>query len=307
MRQKICSKNTLTNLVFLAMRGISKMTESNHPSKNTFIAKLEQRWQLGKCVCVGLDPEYNRLPESLKVAGSLEDTLFVFAHDLIDATHDLVCAYKPNIAFYEALGHEGLQALTRTVGYLKECYPHLPIILDAKRADIGHTNLGYVTAAFDLLGVDAITVHPYLGKEALSPFLARKDKGILVLAKTSNPGSGEFQDLLVGEEREPLYQVVARRVAQSWNSNGNCGLVVGATYPHELRRVREIVGDMPLLIPGIGAQGGDVAATIKAGQDSRGWGMIINSSRNIIYASNNSNFAQAARKATLDLCANTTA
>lgn len=281
------------------------MTALQHSSENTFIAKLEQCWQLGKCVCVGLDPVYDRLPDSLKSARSLEDTLFVFAHDIIDATHDLVCAYKPNIAFYEALGHEGLQALTRTVDYLKECYPRLPIILDAKRADIGNTNLGYVAAAFDRLGVDAITVHPYLGKEALAPFLARKDKGIIVLAKTSNPGSGEFQDLLVGEEREPLYQVIARNVAQNWNTNGNCGLVVGATYLHELQRVREIVGDMPLLIPGIGAQGGDVAATVKAGRDSHGWGMIINSSRNIIYASSNSNFAQAARKATLDLWANT--
>jgi orotidine-5'-phosphate decarboxylase len=279
------------------------MTAFQHASEDTFITKLEQCWQLGKFVCVGLDPEYDRLPESLKVSRSIEDTLFVFAHDIIDATHDLVCAYKPNSAFYEALGNQGLQALTRTVRYLKECYPHIPIILDAKRADIGNTNLGYVTAAFDLLGVDAITVHPYLGKEALLPFLARKDKGILVLAKTSNPGSGEFQDLLVGEAREPLYQVVARSVAENWNTNRNCGLVVGATYPHELQRVRQIVGDMPLLIPGIGAQGGDVAATVKAGRDSRGWGMIINSSRSIIYASKCEDFAQAARKAVLELSA----
>jgi orotidine-5'-phosphate decarboxylase len=277
------------------------MTPFQHASENTFITKLEQCWRLGKFVCVGLDPEYDRLPESLKASRSMEDTLFVFAHDIIDATHDLVCAYKPNIAFYEALGNEGLQALTRTVCYLKEYYPHLPIILDAKRADIGNTNLGYVTAAFNLLGVDAITVHPYLGKEALLPFLARKDKGIIVLAKTSNPGSGEFQDLLVGEAREPLYQVVARSVAENWNTNGNCGLVVGATYAHELQRVRDIIGDMPLLIPGIGAQGGDVTATVKAGRDSRGWGMIINSSRGIIYASKGPDFAQEARKAALEL------
>lgn len=270
---------------------------------STFLAKLEQCWQRGKFVCVGLDPEYSRLPEAVKVSRSIEEALFAFAHDIIDVTHDLVCAYKPNIAFYEAMGSEGFRALTRTVHYINKFYPHLPVILDAKRADIGNTNLGYVTSAFDLLEVDAITVHPYLGREALLPFLSRKEKGILVLVKTSNPGSGEFQDLLVGEAREPLYQVVARHVAQSWNSNGNCGLVVGATYPDELKLVRETVGDMPLLIPGIGAQGGDIAATVKAGRDSRGWGMTISSSRGIIYASNGKDFAQAARKAVQELVA----
>jgi orotidine-5'-phosphate decarboxylase len=279
------------------------MTELQHFSASPFVAKLEQRWQDGKFVCIGLDPEYIRLPETVKASRSIEDAFFVFAHDIVDVTYDLVCAYKPNSAFYEALGDEGLRALIRTVHYIKACYSHIPIILDAKRADIGNTNLGYVASAFDVLGVDAITVHPYLGKEALVPFLERKGKGIIVLAKTSNPGSGEFQDLLVGEAREPLHQVVARSVAQSWNSNGNCGLVVGATYPTELQRVREIVGDMPLLIPGIGAQGGDVAATVNAGRDSRGWGMIVSASRSILYASNGEDFAQAARKAALELSA----
>lgn len=277
------------------------MTESRRASVSTFIAKLEQCWQLSKFVCIGLDPEYSRLPEAVKASHSIEDALFVFAREIIDATHDLVCAYKPNIAFYEALGDKGIRALTRAVHYIKEVYPHIPTILDAKRADIGNTNLGYVAASLDLLGVDAITVHPYLGKEALLPFLERQDKGIIVLAKTSNPGSDEFQNLLVGEACEPLYQVVARSVAQSWNTNGNCGLVVGATYPNELKRVREIVGDMPLLIPGIGVQGGDIAATVNAGLDSRGWGIVINSSRSIIYASNGENFAQAAREAALEL------
>jgi orotidine-5'-phosphate decarboxylase len=278
-----------------------KMITSQHASISSFVAKLERCWQFGKFVCVGLDPEYSRIPEVVKASQPVKDALFIFARDIIDATHDLVCAYKPNIAFYEAHGDEGLLALTRTVRHIKESYPHIPVILDAKRADIGNTNLGYVTSAFDLLDVDAITVHPYLGKEALSPFLTRKDKGIIVLAKTSNPGSGEFQDLLIGEAREPLYLVVARRVAQDWNANGNCGLVVGATYPGELKRVREVVGDIPLLIPGIGAQGGDVAATVKAGQDSHGRGLIINSSRGIIYASKGDDFAQAARKAALAL------
>jgi orotidine-5'-phosphate decarboxylase len=175
------------------------------------------------------------------------------------------------------------------------------VILDAKRADIGTTNLGYVQAAFDIIGVDAITVHPYLGKEALAPFLARKEKGIIVLAKTSNPGAGEFQDLPVGDLQEPLYQVVARHVAQNWNANGNCALVVGATYPADLKKVRAIIGDMPILIPGIGVQGGEIAATVAAGKDSRGWGMIINSSRGVIFASKEDDFAQAARRATKEL------
>jgi orotidine-5'-phosphate decarboxylase len=155
-----------------------------------------------------------------------------------------------------------------------------------------------VKAAFDIIGVDAITVHPYLGKEALAPFLACREKGIIVLVKTSNPGSAEFQNLPVGESQEPLYQVVARNVATTWNSNGNCALVVGATYPAELKKVRTIVGDMPILIPGIGAQGGEVAATVIVGKDSHGRGMIINSSRSIIFASQGPDFAQAARRAT---------
>lgn len=270
-------------------------------SSTPFIASLEQRWQQNTLVCVGLDPELERLPAVLQQIGSVEEALFAFNRDLVDATHDLVCAYKPNIAFYEAYGDAGLRALSRSIKHIKSHYPTVPVILDAKRADIGNTNRGYVVSAFELMEADAITVHPYLGKEALAPFLARKDKGIIVLARTSNPGAGEIQDLLIGEAREPLYQVVARNVVEQWNTNGNCALVVGATYPAELQRVREIVGDLPLLIPGIGAQGGNVEATVKAGQDSRGWGMLISSSRAIIYASNNRDFAQAARSATAQL------
>ncbi len=267
----------------------------------TFLEKLTARWQQNHFVCVGLDVDYEQLPAIVKEQRTIEEAIFIFNRAIIDATANLVCAYKPNSAFYERYGEAGLRALSRTISYSQENFPHIPIILDAKRADIGSTNIGYVLSAFDQLGVDAITVHPYLGKEALAPFLERKDKGIIVLAKTSNLGSSEFQDLLVGEAQVPLYQVVARNVAQSWNSNGNCGLVVGATYPVELRRVREIIGDMPLLIPGIGAQGGDVAATVAAGQDSRGWGMIINSSRGIIYASRGDDFAQMAYLATVRL------
>jgi orotidine-5'-phosphate decarboxylase len=273
-----------------------------HPINNlTFITKLEACWQRDNFICVGLDSDYEQLPDVIKVGRSVDDALFHFNREIIDATHDLVCAYKPNAAFYEAQGDAGWHALINTVRYVREMYAHIPVILDAKRADIGSTNLGYVQSAFDYLGVDAITVHPYLGKEALAPFLARKEKGIIVLVRTSNPGAGEFQDLPVGSQQEPLYMVVARHVAQDWNGNGNCAIVVGATYPDELRRARELVGDIPILIPGIGAQGGEVAATVIAGQDSRGWGMIINASRSVIFASRVSDFAEAARAATEQL------
>ncbi|HEX4205126.1 MAG TPA: orotidine-5'-phosphate decarboxylase [Ktedonobacteraceae bacterium] len=282
------------------------MTEqaSVQPSTNvtpSFLAQLEQRWQQDHFVCVGLDPDYALIPAFLKQDVPVAEAVFAFNRAIIDATSDLVCAYKPNSAFYEALGADGLQALVRTVQYIKEQYPRVPVILDAKRADIGNTNMGYVTSTFEVIGADAITVHPYLGKEALQPFLARKEQGIFVLARTSNSGAGEFQDLSVGPAGEPLYQVVARRVAQDWNSQGNCALVVGATYPAELARVRAIVGDMPILVPGIGAQGGDVDAIVKVGQDSRGWGMIISSSRNIIFASSGPDFAEAACSATVQL------
>ena len=272
-----------------------------YSTQSTFIAKLEHGWKQDNFVCVGLDSAYEQLPAKVKSGSSIEKAIFVFNRDIIDATHDLVCAYKPNAAFYEAQGIEGFQALIRTIQYIKEIYPYIPVILDAKRADIGTTNLGYVQAAFDIMGVDAITVHPYPGKEALAPFLARKEKGIIVLAKTSNPGAGEFQDLLIGNFQEPLYQVVARHVADTWNANGNCALVVGATYPADLKKVRDIIGDMPILIPGIGVQGGEIAATVIASKDSRGWGMIINSSRGIIFASQEDDFAEAARRATEEL------
>jgi orotidine-5'-phosphate decarboxylase len=277
------------------------MPDSSHETISPFVVALEQRWQVGHFVCVGLDPEWSRLPAVIKEGRTPEEALYAFGIEIITTTHDLVCAYKPNIAFYEALGDEGLRALTRTIEYSKTHYPDIPVILDAKRADIGSTNQGYVSAAFELMQADAITVHPYLGKEALAPFLQRKDKGIIVLVKTSNPGSSELQNLPVDASGEPLYLVVARNVAQQWNEHGNCALVVGATYPQELKRVREAVGDMPLLIPGIGAQGGDVAATVTAARDSRGWGMIINSSRGIIYASSAADFAEAARKAVAKL------
>lgn len=202
---------------------------------------------------------------------------------IINQTHDLVCTYKPNSAFYEARGDQGIRELKLTCDYLRKKYPDIPIILDAKRADIGSTNEAYIAYAFDYLGADAITLQPYLGQEALQPFLDLKDKGFFILCRTSNPGAGEFQDLLVAGKA--LWQIVAENVTSNWNAHHNCMLVVGATYPRELKQIRRIVGDMTFLIPGIGAQGGDIKATVTAGQNSQGAGMIINSSRDIIFAS----------------------
>jgi len=246
---------------------------------------LEERWSLGKFLCVGLDSDFEKIPDA-RVGGVIE-TLYRFNRKIIDETHDIVCAYKPNAAFFEGCGSGGLQALRDIVTYIHKVAPNVPVIFDAKRGDIGNTNEGYMTYAFGYLGMDAITVNPYMGGEALKPFLDRKDVGIFVLCRTSNPGAGEFQDIDVApltEEPLPLYQYIAQRVAKHWNTGGNCCLVVGATRPDELREVRAIVGDMPILIPGIGAQGGDLDKTVMAGKDSRGRGMIINSSRGIIFA-----------------------
>jgi orotidine-5'-phosphate decarboxylase len=245
-------------------------------------------------VCVGLDSDTGKLPERLKTGPKPQAT---FNKAIIYATQDLVCAYKPNIAFYEARGIEGIEDLKNTCDFLKAHYSEIPIILDAKRADIGNTNEGYASFMFDYLGADAVTLHPYLGREALKPFLDRKDKGCIILCRTSNPGAGELQDLKVdsGNQHIELYQHLAQKVAKDWNYNGNCALVVGATYPDELAIVRRLVGDMPLLIPGVGAQGGDVEKTVKAGVDSKGKNAMINASRSIIFASSGADFAPKAR------------
>jgi len=235
--------------------------------KQTFLDKLKAGWNKKKFICVGLD-----------------NADLQFNKTIVDLTFDLVVAYKPNIAFYEAVENKGLQTLKEIIDYIREKSPDMPIILDAKRGDIGNTNEAYVKTIFDNLDVDAVTVHPYLGKESLEPFLKRTDKGIIVLVKTSNKGAGEFQDLMV--EGKPFYQIVAEHVTKAWNTNGNCAVVVGATYPEELKKVRKIVGDMPILVPGIGAQGGDLEATIKNGLNSQKQGLIISSSRGIIFAPN---------------------
>lgn len=233
----------------------------------TFFDKLTSKWTQDKFVCVGLDK------------GDFE-----FDKNVIDQTFDVVCAYKPQSAFYEEKGAAGIDALKKTVQYIKGKSPDIPIILDAKRGDIDNTNAAYTKAIFEDLGVDAVTVHPYLGKESLEPFLKSTDKGIIVLVRTSNPGASEFQDLMI--ERKPLYQIVAEHVAKEWNTYNNCAVVVGATYPEELKIVRGIIGDMPILVPGIGAQGGDLEASLKNGLNSKKQGLIISSSRGIIFAPN---------------------
>ncbi len=254
-----------------------------------------------------------KIPDVIKDGkNNVVDTIFAFNRAIIDATKDIVCAYKPQSAFYEAEGDKGWRALRETIAYIHKVARNVPVILDAKRNDIGNTSEQYARAVFDWLEVDAVTVNPYLGGEALQPFLDRKNKGIIVLCRTSNTGACEFQDLQVrkhdhlshihpeDDKWEPLYLHVARRVASGWNKNGNCGLVVGANpnRSNELREIRGIVGDMPILIPGIGAQGGDIEKTVSAGKDSRGKGFIINSSRGIIFASKGADFAEAARRET---------
>lgn len=259
----------------------------------TFIELLNKKWNERKFVCVNLDPLLEKLPDSVRGA-STEESIFSFNKTIIDATHDLVCAYKPNSAFYEAYGEEGMRALKRTAHYLNKTYPDIPTILDAKRADIGSTNEMYAEAVFDEFGFDAITIHPYLGREAVQPFLDRKEKGIIVLVKTSNKGSGEFQNLNVNGEK--LYEHVARNVAEQWNTNGNCAVVVGATYPEELAQVRKIIGDMPILVPGVGAQGGSAKESFAMGKNKNNAGVIIAVGRSVIYASSGTDFASAARR-----------
>ncbi len=265
-----------------------------------FKTLLEKKWANQQFVCVGLDSNYSLLPAQFRHASHAGIGILNFNKAIIDATHDIVCAYKPNQAFYEAHGEVGIEALHHTIAYINHVAPDVPVILDAKRADIDSTNIGYVQEAFEYLNADAITVHPYLGAEALQPFLSQKNKGIIVLCRTSNPGSSEFQNLMINGE--PLYHVVARHVAKKWNIHGNCGLVAGATHIEELKTIRDVIGDdMPLLIPGIGSQGGDLKKTIEASKNNAGNGMIISASRSIIFASNGQDFADAARRETLKL------
>src|SRR3989344_3815894 len=258
-------------------------------AERDFRTLLEGQWSQNRFLCVGIDSDFEKIPEIVR-RNDAEETFVAFNRAIIDATKDLVCAYKPNSAFYEARGDVGWRALRQTIQYINEQAPEVPVILDAKRGDMDNTNHEYVEAVFGHLKVDALTVHPYLGKEALEPFLSRKEKGIIVLCRTSNAGAGEFQDLEVSDPStplgtSPLYKIVARHVAENWNAHGNCGLVVGATYPEEMKIVREVAPDMPILVPGIGAQNGNVVRSVAAGKNTKGQGLIIAATRVIIFAS----------------------
>jgi orotidine-5'-phosphate decarboxylase len=260
-------------------------------SMSAFIELLERSWDRSdSLVCVGLDPEIERFPPPISAQAS---PIFQFNKAIIDATADLVCAYKPQFAHYAA--YEAEDQLERTIEYIHRSYPGIPVILDSKRGDVGNTAERYAIEAFERYGADAVTVNPYLGGDSLEPFLKYENKGVIILCRTSNPGARDLQDLEIGGRR--LYHTVAELAARRWNSRGNCLLVVGATYPRELAEVREIVGNMPLLVPGVGAQGGDVAQAVQNGQTPQGAGLIISSSRSILYASSADDFAAAARKA----------
>ena len=285
-----------------------------------FYDRLQFHWDAGRFVCVGLDPNIDAITKTgYESHYSAEERIYRYLRQIVDATSNIVCAYKPNWAFFF---HEStsaadpprtvrLRALQRIIHHIRENYPDVVLILDAKVGDIGNTNEGYVRFAFDILDCDAITVHPTMGMEAMKPFLDRADRGVIVLARTSNPGAGEFQNLpipLTLAEADawgfpierltgptiaarqpvtmPLYAYVACRVAYDWNYNDNCALVVGATAPEELAEVRRLAYYLPILIPGVGAQGGDLTKAVRNGRRHNNQGIVINASRSVLYPKN---------------------
>ena len=251
-------------------------------------------------LCVGLDPEPSKFPSTLRGDAS---RIFDFCAHIVDATHDLVCAFKPQIAYFAA--HRAEAQLEQLVQHMRRTAPHVPIILDAKRGDIGSTAEQYAIEAFDRYGADAVTLSPFMGFDSIEPYLKRHGKGAFLLCRTSNPGGDDLQNQrLASVEGQPLlFEHIARMAQGPWNLNGQLGLVVGATYPAEIERVRELAPTLPLLIPGVGAQGGDAAATVKAGLRQQGGQVtgpiIVNSSRAVLYASAADDFAAAARAAAL--------
>jgi len=260
-----------------------------------FMQTLRERWQqAGTLVCVGLDPEPARFPA--RFAGDA-DAVFAFNRDIVDATAEYACAFKPQIAHFAALGAEA--ALGRLIEHIHAAHPGIPVILDSKRGDIGSTAQHYAAEAFDRYRADAVTANPYLGRDSVQPFLDRAERGVVVLCRTSNPGAGDLQDLMV--DGRPLYQHVAEKVARDWNGHGNCALVVGATWPAQLREVRAIVGEVPFLVPGVGAQGGDVEAVVSNAKTADGSGLMVSSSRAILYASSGDDYAAAAAAAAREL------
>ena len=258
----------------------------------TFMQLLAQAWRRNdSLVCVGLDPEPARFPAHLR---DDPDAVFAFCRAIVDATADLACAFKPQIAHFAALESE--RALERLVAHIHDAHPGIPVILDAKRGDIGSTAARYAAEAFDRYGADAVTANPYLGRDSLQPFLDRADRGVVILCRTSNPGAADLQDLAMADGRR-LYQHVAATVAREWNAHGNCLLVVGATWPAQLGEVRALVGDLPILVPGVGAQGGDVEAVVRNGRTADGTGLLVSSSRAILYAADGDDHAAASAEA----------
>ncbi|MEE4297799.1 MAG: orotidine-5'-phosphate decarboxylase [Pseudomonadales bacterium] len=253
-----------------------------------FSERLARAWAThDSMLCAGLDPDPDRFPPAV---GRDRDAIAPFLEAIVAATADLVCAYKPQIAHFAAVGAEG--ALEQVIAAIRREAPHALVILDAKRGDIGSTAEMYAREAFDRYGADAVTVNPYLGSDGVAPFVARSDRGAVILCRTSNASGRELQD--VPEDR-PLFERVARLASERWNDRRNVMLVAGATQPQELARIRELAPGLPLLVPGIGAQGGDVDAVVAAGRDASGGGLVVSSSRAILYASDGSDFAAAAR------------
>jgi len=270
------------------------MNRSLHLAKNpgSFRDQIEAAWaSQGSMLCLGLDPDPQRFPPSI---GKGPKAILNFCKEIADSCADLVCAFKPQFAYFASQRAE--DQLEELIAHLKRSYPQIPIILDAKRGDIGSTAEHYALEAFERYGADAVTVNPYMGKDSIEPYLQHPGKGVIILCRTSNPGGSDIQNLPINSN-QAVFEHVAR-LAKEWDRAGQIALVVGATFPQEIAQVRTIVGDMPLLIPGIGAQGGDIEATVTAGQlaNRPGMGMMINSSRAILYASAGEDFADAARK-----------
>ena len=264
-----------------------------------FIESLKNAWvKNNSLLCVGLDPDLKKIPAAIR---GKDRAIFEFCTGIVDATADLVCAFKPQIAYFAAQQAE--DQLKDLIQYIHSAYPQIPVILDAKRGDIGNTAEQYAVEAFERYQADAVTLSPYMGKDSVDPYLAYPEKGIVLLCRTSNAGGSDLQalEVSINGQRMKLYEHVARMIASQWNANGQCMLVAGATYTEELSSIRRIVGDMPLLVPGIGAQGGDVEATIHAGRSKDGTGLVVNSSRAVLYAGGDDavKYAEKAREVAL--------
>jgi orotidine-5'-phosphate decarboxylase len=261
-----------------------------------FLHALDAAWKRSEsALCVGLDPDPKRLPAHLLANESVPQAIYKFCKTIVDATAPYVCSFKPQIAYFASQRAE--RELEALIAHIHTHHPGIPVILDAKRGDIGSTAEHYAQEAFERYQADAVTVSPYMGFDSIEPYLAYKDKGVIMLCRTSNPGGSDLQALNIQESGIKVYEHVAQLANGAWNRSGQLGLVVGATFPSELARVRALAPELPLLIPGIGAQGGDVEQTVKAGRRKDGLGMMINSSRAILYADSGANFGLAAAKA----------